>query len=85
MALRAEIEPLRGKTREQAMLIDRLQRRLGHGYALAAPANGAGAEGETTRGAARHLGGGDRDRARCAPAAPEGDASSAATSARSGR
>jgi hypothetical protein len=31
-ALRAEIEALRTKSREQATLIDRLQRRLGHGY-----------------------------------------------------
>lgn len=38
VALRTELEGLRAKTREQAMLIDRLQRRLGHGYALAAPA-----------------------------------------------
>jgi hypothetical protein len=37
VALRAEIETLRGKTREQAILIDRLQRRLGHGYVLPAP------------------------------------------------
>ncbi len=52
VAMRAEIEALRGKAREQAMLIDRLQRRPGHGYALAAPVRAAGAappEGETTR------------------------------------
>jgi hypothetical protein len=49
VALRAEIEQLRGKTREQAMLIDRLQRRLGHGYALSAPVNGTKTEGEVTR------------------------------------
>ncbi len=49
VALRAEIEQLRGKTREQAMLIDRLQRRLGHGYALSAPVNGTSTEGEVTR------------------------------------
>ena len=49
VALRAEIEQLRGKAREQAMLIDRLQRRLGRGYAVPASANGAGAEGEVTR------------------------------------
>ena len=68
MALRAEIEALRGKTREQAMLIDRLQRRLGHGYALAAPANGASTEGEVDRARQRDIvGGGDRHRARCAP------------------
>ena len=34
MALRAEAEALRTKTREQAMLIDRLQRRLGQGYVV---------------------------------------------------
>jgi hypothetical protein len=49
VALRAELEQLRSKAREQAMLIDRLQRRLGHGYALAAPANGSNTEGDTTR------------------------------------
>jgi hypothetical protein len=49
VALRAELEQLRGKAREQAMLIDRLQRRLGHGYALAPPANGSSTEGEVTR------------------------------------
>jgi chromosome segregation ATPase len=37
VALRAESEALRTKTREQAMLIDRLQRRLGEGYVVAAP------------------------------------------------
>jgi hypothetical protein len=47
--LRSEIETLRTKTREQAMLIDRLQRRLGHGYALPAPESDAAArlDGET--------------------------------------
>jgi hypothetical protein len=51
VSLRAEAEALRTKTREQAALIDRLQRRLGEGLAVAAavaaPANGsaAGAEG----------------------------------------
>src|SRR5262245_48936648 len=49
VALRAELEQLRGKAREQAILIDRLQRRLGHGYALAPPANGGATEGEVTR------------------------------------
>ena len=49
MALRAELEQLRGKTREQAMLIDRLQRRLGHGYALAPPANGSSTKARLTR------------------------------------
>jgi hypothetical protein len=33
-ALRSEVEALRAKTREQAILIDRLQVRLGHGYLL---------------------------------------------------
>ena len=41
VALRSEIEALRSKTSEQALLIDRLQRRLGSGFALAAPANSA--------------------------------------------
>ncbi|MBO0767033.1 MAG: hypothetical protein J2P50_20920, partial [Hyphomicrobiaceae bacterium] len=36
VSLRAEAESLRAKTREQAALIDRLQRRLGEGYAAAA-------------------------------------------------
>jgi hypothetical protein len=39
--LKAEIDTLRGKSREQAMLIDRLQRRLGNGYVLAPPAKSA--------------------------------------------
>jgi len=37
IALRSEIEVLRNKTSEQALLIDRLQRRLGHGPAALAP------------------------------------------------
>jgi len=37
VALRAEAEALRTKTREQATLIDRLQRRLGEGYLIPAP------------------------------------------------
>src|SRR5262249_9137771 len=37
-AARAELDSLRDKTREQARLIDRLQRRLGSGYGLPAPA-----------------------------------------------
>jgi hypothetical protein len=47
VALRAEAEALRTKTREQATLIDRLQRRLGEGYVVAAPtlAPQASAEG----------------------------------------
>ena len=49
VALRAEIESLRNRAREQAILIDRLQRRQGHPFALAAPAASAGSEGDTTR------------------------------------
>ncbi|MBX9590729.1 MAG: hypothetical protein K2X43_15580 [Hyphomonadaceae bacterium] len=37
VALRAEAETLRTKTREQAALIDRLQRRLGQGYVVPGP------------------------------------------------
>jgi hypothetical protein len=40
VALRAEAEALRTKTREQALLIDRLQRRLGEGYFITAAATG---------------------------------------------
>jgi chromosome segregation ATPase len=52
VAMRSEIEALRSKSSEQALLIDRLQRRLGNGYALAAPVNSAPAaqgDGETDR------------------------------------
>lgn len=52
LALRTEIETLRAKTREQATLIDRLQRRLGHGYVLQAPvrpAEAGQADGEIQR------------------------------------
>ena len=48
-AMRSEIEMLRSKTSEQALLIDRLQRRLGHAPALAAPANPADADSERAR------------------------------------
>ncbi len=48
-AMRSEIEMLRSKTSEQALLIDRLQRRLGHAPALAAPANPGDADGERAR------------------------------------
>src|SRR5262252_278672 len=41
VALRSEIEALRNKASEQALLIDRLQRRLGSGFALSAPAGAA--------------------------------------------
>jgi hypothetical protein len=44
VALRAEAEALRSKTREQAMLIDRLQRRLGDGYVIAGSVAGAGGQ-----------------------------------------
>ena len=84
VALRAEIEQLRGKSREQAMLIDRLQRRLGHGYALAAPANGA-----ARRARLRARSGTSRRRrpssTRCAPRHPGGTRAAPSTSARSGR
>ena len=36
-SVRSEVDALRAKTREQAALIDRLQRRLGSGYGLPAP------------------------------------------------
>ena len=57
MALRAEAEALRTKTREQAALIDRLQRRLGEGYVVPPPscrpprssAAGAGADSQMDR------------------------------------
>ena len=39
VALQAEMEALRSKTRDQAALIDRLQRRLGPGYVLSASVN----------------------------------------------
>ncbi len=48
-AMRSEIEMLRSKTSEQALLIDRLQRRLGHAPALAAPANPGDADSERAR------------------------------------
>jgi hypothetical protein len=48
-ALRAEIDMLRGKVSEQALLIDRLQRRLGHGQALASPAKGVPPDSPTER------------------------------------
>lgn len=44
VALRAEAEALRTKTREQALLIDRLQRRLGEGYVITAAVTGAVAQ-----------------------------------------
>lgn len=60
-ALRSEVEALRAKSREQAMLIDRLQVRLGHGYLL--PGSGATpATPATTQSAAQTEG--DMDRLR---------------------
>jgi hypothetical protein len=41
VALRSEIEALRNKTSEQALLIDRLQRRQGNGFALSVPVSSA--------------------------------------------
>ena len=49
VALRAEFETLRTKTREQAMLIDRLQRRLGEGYVVAAPPAAGAADSQMDR------------------------------------
>jgi hypothetical protein len=49
VSLRAEAEVLRAKAREQAALIDRLQRRLGDGYAAAGTAASEGGGGEATR------------------------------------
>ena len=46
VALQAEIEALRTKTRDQATLIDRLQRRLGPSYTLAATAGGSAGTGD---------------------------------------
>src|SRR5262245_11626384 len=49
VALRAEIEALRAKTRDQAALIDRLQRRLGPSYTLAASAGHASSADDIDR------------------------------------
>src|SRR5262245_24240092 len=48
VALRSEVEALRNKASEQALLIDRLQRRLGTGFQLSAPggASSASLEGQ---------------------------------------
>ncbi|HEY7085998.1 MAG TPA: hypothetical protein VH519_14405 [Hyphomicrobiaceae bacterium] len=43
VVLRSEVEALRNKASEQALLIDRLQRRLGTGFQLSAPAGASGA------------------------------------------
>ena len=77
MALRAEAEALRTKTREQAALIDRLQRRLEHGYVVPAPtaitspseaAPQQKAEADAERAAREPLGG--RGSAETPPATP---------------
>ncbi len=61
VAVRAEAEALRAKAREQAMLIDRLQRRLGEGYgAAASPASAAAAGAQPPSAAAE----GELDRLR---------------------
>jgi chromosome segregation ATPase len=60
-AMRSEVEGLRNKTREQAILIDRLQVRLGHGYLLPG-AGGTPAAPETAQPAAQSEG--DMDRLR---------------------
>jgi hypothetical protein len=49
VALQAEIEALRTKTRDQAALIDRLQRRLGPSYTLAASAGPSSAADDMDR------------------------------------
>jgi hypothetical protein len=49
VALRSEIEALRAKTRDQATLIDRLQRRLGPSYALAGQTGSGDGEMERLR------------------------------------
>src|SRR6478672_4671177 len=41
VAMRSETEALRSKSSEQALLIDRLQRRSGHGFALTTPVDSA--------------------------------------------
>src|SRR5690606_6109519 len=76
VALRAEVETLRTKTREQAALIDRLQRRLGEGYVIGGaappptPAPDHGATGSTA------------ERLREAPADAEGEPQAARAGAR---
>jgi chromosome segregation ATPase len=49
VALRSEIEALRNKTSEQTLLIDRLQRRLGHGFAGGEQGTPSPPEGEADR------------------------------------
>ena len=52
VALRSEVEALRNKASEQALLIDRLQRRLGTGFQLSAPvgtSSAAALEGEADK------------------------------------
>ena len=59
--LRSEMDALRAKTREQAMLIDRLQVRLGHGYLLP---GSVGAPATPATSLATAQGEGDTDRSR---------------------
>jgi hypothetical protein len=49
VALSAEVETLRAKTRDQAALIDRLQRRLGQGLVVAGPGPASSAADDTDR------------------------------------
>jgi hypothetical protein len=77
VALRAEVEALRGKAREQAMLIDRLQRRQGTTFALAAPAGAAEATESNTARAQRSISEAEDALQSVRSGAPEADASSA--------
>ena len=79
--LRSEIEALRSKTSEQALLIDRLQRRSGHGFALTTPVDSA--EPPAGRTATRTRRGEDISEAEAAigsvrAAAPSGEGSTVA-------
>jgi hypothetical protein len=66
---RSELDGLRAKTREQAALIDRLQRRLGSGYGLPAPEAEAASPREEGARAAKDV----AERARQRDEASEGD------------
>ena len=75
VALRAEAENLRTKTREQAILIDRLQRRLGQGYVVPGPVAvlaGPGSSGSDVDRARENLSEAEAtlNDARAAPVAP---------------
>ena len=89
VALRSEIEALRNKTSEQALLIDRLQRRLGHGgFALAAPAKSASPRQAGRRdgqGAAGHFRGGGGDQLGARRSLAGRRRATSRSSARSGR